>query len=380
MKNVSVINKFVLLIILVLVVSIFTQHKTTKAATNTNNIFIPLVMNNYFNGYSTSEKLIGIYMKVYWTNETVYNMTLADKLADKKHSISGWFIDIEDKHFNNPPHEDMDTNNLYRQLEALWKHGYISFVNINSQIASSYEIANGNYDDQLNNLADAYKNWVDLGGGRKAIFAPLPEMNGVYSNGVPWKNYAGDPVNFKLAYQHILEIFRDKGIDSTKVWWSFAPNGWNDPDLPAHAFEKYYPGDGLVDIIGFSSYNYGYCHVAIPWESWENYDTLYQPYLSRIFEMAPSKPIIITQTGTTAEYPETDDFNVDMKNKWLRENYEYISKQPQVLGILYYDYDQSSWECNWKVTSGGDFSGYRDGAANAPYQYLFINELETLIP
>lgn len=378
MKQISIIKNFFLsLVILGSVLSIFNQPKATKAATNNENVFIPLVMNNYFNGYSTSEKLIGIYMQQYWTptNVTTY-MTQADNLAGKKHSISGWFIDINDTHFNAPLPGDIKTNNLYIQLESLWNKGYISFVNVNST-ATAYEIAIGNYDTQLKNMADIYRQWINLGGGRKAILAPLPEMNGVNSDGDPWATYGGDPINFKLAYQRILNIFKQKGIDTTKVWWSFSPNGWS---IDGHEFEKYYPGDGLVDVVGFSSYNYGYCYVAIPWERWENYDTLYQPYLARIYEMAPSKPIIIAQTGTTAQYAKTIDFNVDMKNQWLRLNYEYISKQPQILGILYYDFNQTPWECNWKVTSDGDFSGYREGAANAPFHYLFINELETLIP
>jgi hypothetical protein len=380
MKKIQKFKKLILpLIILVLILSLFSKHKTIIAATNNeNDVFIPLLMNNYFKGYSTTEKLIGINMQQYWTptNVSIY-MTKADNLAGKKHTISGWFIDINDSHFNDPMPGDIKTNNLYIQLESLWSKGYISFVNLNST-ATAFEIANGNYDAQLMNMANVYYNWISLGGGRKAILAPLPEMNGVNSNGKPWATYGGDPINFKVAYSRIINIFSQKGIDSTKVWWSFAPNGWSDD---GHEFEKYYPGDGLVDIISFSSYNYGFCYVAIPWERWENYDTLYQPYLDRIFEMASSKPIIIAQTGTTAEYPETDDFNVDKKNKWLRDNYEYISKQPQVLGILYYDFDQSAWECNWKVTTPeGVFSGYRDGAANSAFEYLSINNLNSLIP
>lgn len=379
MKKVSKFRKFILpLIIFILLLSIFTQPKTIIAATNNeNDVFIPLLMNNYFNGYSTSEKLIGIYMQQYWTptNVSIY-MTQADNLAGKKHTISGWFIDINDSHFNDPMPGDIKTNNLYIQLESLWSKGYISFVNVNST-ATAFEIANGNYDAQLMNMADVYHNWISLGGGRKAILAPLPEMNGVNSNGKPWATYGGDPINFKVAYSRILNIFSQKGINSSDVWWSFSPNGWS---IEGHEFEKYYPGDELVDVIGFSSYNYGYCYVAIPWERWENFDTLYQPYLARIYDMAPTKPIIISQTGTTAQYTKTSNFNVDMKNQWLRFNYEYISNQPQVLGILYYDFDQRNWECDWRITSGGDFSGYRDGASNSAFKYLSINNLNSLIP
>jgi len=378
MKNASFIKIILYVFMLVgLILPFFSQFHLTQAATDGSKLFIPLVMNNYYNGYSTSEKLIGIYMQQYWTptNVSIY-MTQADNLAGKKHSVSGWFIDINDSHFNNPMPGDIKTNNLYIQLESLWNKGYISFVNINST-ATAFEIAAGNYDNQLRNMAYVYHQWIKLGSGRKAILAPLPEMNGVNANGIPWATYGGDPINFKLAYQRILNIFTQEGISSSDVWWSFAPNGWSDD---GHEFEKYYPGDAIVDVISFSSYNYGHCAVAIPWERWENYDTLYQPYLDRIYMMASNKPIIIAQTGTTAQYSSTGDYNVDMKNQWLRVNYEFISNQAQVLGILYYDFDQNAWECNWKITSGGSFTGYKDGAANSTYKYLFVNELNSLIP
>jgi beta-mannanase len=200
-------------------------------------------------------------------------------------------------------------------------------------------------------------------------------MNGVNANGAPWASYGGDPNSFKAAYKHIKAIFSLRGI-SSQAWWVFAPNGWS---IQGQEFENYYPGDSNVDVVGFSSYNYGFCQVAYPWQRWENYDTLYKPYLSRMASMAPGKPVILTQTGTTAQY-QNSNFDINAKNIWLRVNYEYLSKEPQVLGIMYYDYDQSSWECNWKVTSGGNYSGYHDGVSYAPYRYLSSGELQSIIP
>jgi hypothetical protein len=339
--------------------------------------FLPLIVAPSSNAYRTDTKLFGIYLQQYWTDQNVSTyMTQADNLAgNKKHSVSGWFIDIQDLHFANPP-ANISQNNLYRQLDSLWKKGYVSFVNINST-ASSYSIASGQLDSYLNKMADTYAAWIRLGGGRRAFIALLPEMNGVNSNGSPWATYGGDPANFMLAYQRIQNIFAKKGITRDNVWWVFAPNGWS---KDGHEFEKYYPGDAIVDVVAFSSYNYGHCFVAIPWQSWDNYDTLYQPYLSRIGAMAPNKPIIVAQTGTTGEYQQTGVIDVNAKNSWLQLNYEYLAQQPQVLGVLYYDYDQSGWECNWKITSGGNFTGYRDGLGTSAYQYISSQDLQSIIP
>lgn len=345
-------------------------------------IYLPLIVDGTQPVAGLQSKFIGIYMPVYWNTSNVNTyMTQADNLAGKKHSVSGWFIDIEDNAFTRPVTQ-IETNNLYVQLESLWAKGYASFVNINACSLSSscritsYDIASGKYDSNLRQMADVYKQWVAKGGGRRAFLAPLPEMNGVNADGSVWATYGGDAGNFKLAYARIQNIFGQRGVTRDQAWWTFAPNGWS---KDGHEFEKYYPGDAAVDVIGFSSYNYGFCHVAIPWQRWENYDTLYAPYLARIGVMAPSKPVILAQTGTTAQYQSSAE-NASAKNTWLRTNYEYLSKQPQVFGILYYDYDQSSWECNWKVTPGSTYTGYRDGASNAPFRYLSGQEIDSLIP
>lgn len=363
-----------LLVIFMILVSTNTNFVDAQTEANKYNSYLPIIENTPYTGFSTDDKFIGIYMQQYWTNTTVPTfMPLADNLAGKKHSISGWFIDIQDGHFLG--HPDLKTNNLYRQLEALWQNGYISFLNINSS-ATAYAIASGQLDNYLNYMAEYYAAWIRQGQGRRAFLAPLPEMNGVNADGQPWTSYGGDPVNFKLAYQHIQNIFAQKGVSRNQVWWVFAPNGWS---KAGHEFEKYYPGDSIVDLVGFSMYNYGWCSVASPWEKWENYDTLYEPYISRIHSMASGKPIIIAQTGTTAE--TNSGYNITAKNTWLQVNYEYISNQPQVLGILYYDYDLSSWECNWRITDGNTFKpGYQSGAAFPEFRYLNYQELQNIIP
>ncbi len=345
-----------------------------QSARGRHNIYLPHVVSggsgSSASGFSTSSKWIGIYMQKYWTSSSVSTyMTQADQLAGKKHSVSGWFIDIQDPHFSKPP-SDIKTNNLYQQLESLWSKGYVSFVNINSN-ATSYAIASGQYDSNLREMAQVYAAWIRLGGGRIAYLAPLPEMNG------DWASYGGDPSNFKLAYKHIMDVFAQQGVARANAWWVFAPNGWT---LSGGEFEKYYPGASTVDVVGFSSYNYGYCQVAIPWQRWENYDTLYAPYLARIAKMAPNKPIIIAQTGTTAEYQSTGGINVSAKNTWLRTNYEYLAKQPQVFGVIYYDINQSSWECNWEITTGGNYSGYTNGVAAPAFHYLSAQDMKSVIP
>lgn len=354
------------------------------SAQGSRKVFLPLVRNGSENAYE--KKFIGIYMEQYWTEQNVQTyMPKADQLAGgKKHTVSGWFITLQNIAFTNRQ-TDIRTNNFYRQLEALWKYGYISFVNVNSASESSnwdvsdncpigftaYQVARGDCDRAIERMADLYRQWVSQGRGRIAFIAPLQEMNGVNADGSIWTTYGGDAENFKLAYQRIQHIFSQRGVPRDQVWWVFAPNGWS---KEGHEFERYYPGNEITDVVAFSSYNYGYCPVAIPWQKWESYGALFAGYISRMQAMAPGKPIIIAQTGTTAQYPKTGNYDNRMKNQWLIDNYNYLASQPAVLGVLYYDFSPA-WECDWSITQGGPFTGYTNGVANPAYQYLSVQDL-----
>lgn len=357
-----------------------------------SRIFLPIIERKAQSGYGTENKFIGIYMDQYWTDVTVpLYMAEADTLAEKKHAVTGWFISLQNIAFTERQN-NVNVNNFYRQMEALWKKGYVSFINLNSATEvnnyevtdncpipfSAYQVARGDCNSAIQKMAELYSQWVSLGGGRRAFIAPLPEMNGVNSNGLPWTSYGGDPVNFILAYRRILDIFSQAGVGRDQVWWTFAPNGWS---KAGHEFELYYPGDSNVNVVGFSMYNYGWCSVAHPWEKWENYDTLYEPYISRIQVMAPGKPVVIAQTGTTDQYLSKDNHNTSAKNIWLATNYEYLANQPAVLGVIYFDLDKSPWECNWKITVGNTFKpGYSEAAAYPAFQYLDWQDLLSIIP
>jgi hypothetical protein len=280
----------------------------------------------------------------------------ADNWANKKHSLVGIFIDLQDV---NPE------INFQGQLETLWKNGYTPFVNLNSTKTAS-QIASGSIDQNIHNMAEAYAAWANQGAGRKAFLAPLQEMNGY------WTSYGKDPANFKIAYSRIRQIFIDEGAPASSIWWTFAPNGWSQP---GHEFENYYPGSNKVDAVSFSSYNYGFCSVAIPWQKWESAFELYDTYINRIRLMAPGKPIIVSQTGSTAQSPSTGHYDRSRKNSWIEETYNYLAGQYNVLAVMYYDMDLS-WECDWAIfNTGQPFESYPTAAANSAFTYMSPREL-----
>jgi hypothetical protein len=281
-------------------------------------------------------------------------------------SILGSYIDLED---GNPAY------NLYHELETPWVNGYTVFMNLYSTRSASY-IANGSLDGKIRNLADAYKSWVNLGGGRFAFLGPLPEMNG------NWVSYGMDASNFKQAYWRIQNIFAQQGVPASTVRWVFVPNGWSKKGTPG--FESYYPGDSTVDVVGFSAYNFGN-HPYNPQSEWQDPLTVFNDpdiaypqgdCLDRMYLMAPTKPIFIVQTGTTAYLGGRP--NTSAKNDWLVTAYDYLAAYPHLRAVIYFN--QVNWQgVDWPFYVHGDaahqYQGYRQAMTNPAYKYISPQEL-----
>jgi hypothetical protein len=375
--------------------------ETTTTLPNTSTLqltpttYLPVV-------HQPNEMFLGVYFEQYWTAQNVdMYMSPIDSQTGKKHTSVGWFIDLQNIAFTTRQNE-IGTNNFYRQLEALWNNGYISFVNLGSALQTSdydveencpiafslTQVLNHECDRAIQKMADLYYQWVSLGGGRRAMITPFQEMNGL------WTSYGKDPNTsdqYKAAYQHIFDIFTQKGITRDQIWWVFAPNGYNDVDKPQRAFEKYYPGDDIVDIIGFSSYNYGFCPDINPdYRRWESYPDIFEPYITRMQVMAPTKPIIIAETASTAYYHDDAGnplYDTDKLNQWLIENYNYFTRQSGVIGVYYFSFDtfkggegNKDLVCKIKLNPNGQIlSGYVTAVSSSAYRYLNVTDLATLI-
>jgi hypothetical protein len=234
----------------------------------------------------------------------------------KRVSLAGTFQDIELSSFSGFPLE----------LEAAWSRGYVPFVNL-SVPRPAAEVVNGLSDNAIRNRARRFAIWSQ-GGWKRAFLAPMQEMNG------PWVVYYGDPPGFIAAYRRIRAIFEEelaaRGVPSTAISWVFAPSGWSEP---GHEFENYYPGDDVVDAVGFSAYNYGSCAGSDSWVRWDSYDLAIKPYLDRMHAMAPGKPIFIAETGVV----DAPVNGVGDKNQWLFETFTRLAAYPHLRGVLYFN-------------------------------------------
>jgi hypothetical protein len=315
----------------------------------THKIYIPGVRRSVPNFL-----MLGVYVPGYTGYQDVVDSQLKslDAWTGKQQSIVGLFVDFKD---GNPGY------NIPTQLESLYQNGYTAFINLQAANTTMAQVAQGAIDSYIRNTAQAYATWVKKGGNRMAFIAPFTEMNG------EWTTYGGDPANFKIGYRHVRDIFLQAGAPASTMRWVFGPNGWSNTP-----FEDYYPGDDVVDINAFSSYNYGYCNAIDPWQDWKSPDTVYGEYIQRMKVLSPTKPIFIAQTATTS----LDNGGSDMtaKNQWLADALNYLAADRSIRAFIYVNL---SLECDWPIytSSGVHYDGYPEGAKNSLIVYKSPAEL-----
>lgn len=261
-------------------------------------------------------------------------------------SLAGTFMDIE---FPNPDW------NIPHDLDAAWDQGAVPFVNLAVGTAgfgprSAAEVAGGDLDEAIRVWARTFAAWTQ-GGTKRAFIAPLQEMN------ASWVSYGLDPANYKLAFVRIQAIFQQEGVPENSVLWVFAPNGWSEP---GHEFEVYYPGDDVVDVVGFSAFNFGACVAS--GEGWEPFEMAIEPYLNRMNAMAPNRPILLAQTGSVEQGGD--------RGAWLVDSFDKLASAPMFKGLIYFNVSKvepGAPSCNpvdWRVYDPDSDSG-EDGFVQA---------------
>ncbi len=231
-------------------------------------------------------------------------------------------------------------SNTYQVLEEVWIAKATPFANLTID-ATATQIASGQKDASIDNWATYLKLWLDEGGGRSLVLAPLQEMNG------SWTRYGCDPANFITAYRRIVDIIRGRGIDETQVRFAFAPNGWTTPGCGS--IGSYYPGNAYVDVIGISAYR---------WSDGADVYSVMGGVVDQISASFPGKPIIIAQT---AAWPSGS------KDQWIREMMAWAASHPAVVAVVYFNLNK---ETDWRVWINPTVNaGWKDGVLASGTQY-----------
>lgn len=186
-------------------------------------------------------------------------------------------------------------------------------------------------------LQPAYSNAAVAAGTLDAVILPFLKAAGAWGkpfmlrflwegNGqwYPWGagTNSNTPTTYIAAYRHIASLVRQYAPKAMMVWCvGTSGSGW----LP---LEAVYPGDDVVDFLSCDFYNTG--TVPGGWSgAWVPFSAV-QPWYDRLVQLAPTKPIVIAETGCTMQAGQD-------KAAWYAAIPAACITMPNLKGIVAFD-------------------------------------------
>jgi beta-mannanase len=205
------------------------------------------------------------------------------------------------------------------EFNKIRSHGSIPFFSWSTHAMRNYShpdftlaaIINGSKDTLIRQWATSAKNW------RSPFFLRFNwEMNGGW---FPWgerygSNKAGEYV---AAWRHVHDIF--KSVGATNVTWVWCPTA--DPWRTLQPLAGLYPGDAYVDWTCMDVYN-----MNAPWLRWAQVG---RSTYDEIMRIAPSKPMVIAETGSTE--------SGGSKAAWITDMFASLPSFPKIRGLIWFD-------------------------------------------
>ncbi len=186
-------------------------------------------------------------------------------------------------------------------------------------------IAAGTYDGLIRDFADGVRATPGI-----VYVRPFPEMNGDW---VPWN---GDPAALVAAWRHMVTVFRAEGADNVR--WVWSPNVTDQPNTPANAMERYYPGSSYVDVLALDGYNWG---TTTSWSTWQSYTEIFaQPY-ARITALGP-QPVWITEIASASQGGDKAAWVANMLN---------TSAFPRIQALVWFNQNK---EADWRIDNSAN--------------------------
>ena len=215
-----------------------------------------------------------------------------------------------------------------------------------------------------------------------------PEMNGDW---FPWsgilnggekkvgygdRKSADGPERFRDAYRHIINLFREEGMQN--ITWAFhvfppiEKSEGNDLHKKWNDIKNYYPGDDYIDWIGLSVYG-----AVEPDSEWRSFTDIMDKAYPVITEISVDKPLAVFEFGV-AEYPQLGN-----KTGWIKNALESLEagRYPRIKAISYWDEiwkdDNSGKVIDLRINSSSKSSEIYKETLNSSY---FVSRAEFQSP
>jgi len=207
-----------------------------------------------------------------------------------------------------------------------WQPVHPEFMN---QPRITYDkILAGNFDSYIRSFATAARGY-----GRPVILRFAHEMDGAW---YPWgvRRFTNSPAKFKRMWRYVWNKFEANGAHNVRWLWS--PNircvGCPNP-------ETFFPGDGYVDYVGFSAFNWGYPSNAYERRvrsasTWRSMMDIVRPGVTELSRVS-NRRIIVAELGSSSDAPRGET-----KAGWIRTGYPAVyNNLRRVAAIVYFNLD-----------------------------------------
>ncbi|MDT0223421.1 glycosyl hydrolase [Gordonia sp. AC31] len=200
---------------------------------------------------------------------------------------------------------------------------------------------NGNIDHHLQRWGRGLAAW-----GKPILVRIAHEMNGDW---YPWSIGVdrNTTAEYRAAFRRMRTIIKGEGAHQASFVWS--PNVLSEG---TRGFMDCYPGDDVVDYVGLDGYNWG----DTPGHQWQSVRTLFPRSLSLLRQVAPTRPVLITEVGCANGSTAED------KSRWISDFFSFLEQHQSVLGFVWFQTDK---ERDWRINSTpASTQAFRDGLAN----------------
>jgi beta-mannanase len=195
-------------------------------------------------------------------------------------------------------------------LKLTRERGAIPLMDMDPDGVTLKEIVEGKKDSHFKTWATAVKNYA-----HPMFFRWAWEMNGTWFQ---WgAEAAKNPTLYKEVWVHLHKLFAEQG--AANITWVWCPNL---KFSGSTSYSSLYPGDAYVDWTCLDGYNFG-TNPAQP-DSWKSFSTLYTASYEELLSLAPSKPIMIGEMGSTEYGGEKSAWITDAIGTQIPKNFPAI--------------------------------------------------------
>jgi len=249
-----------------------------------------------------------------------------------------------------------------RPFELSRDRGAIPMVDMDPDGTSLAEIAAGDFDAQIAEWAAAAR---DFGGPLFLRWAW--EMNGTWFQ---WgEEAAADPSSYVAVWRRLHDLIEAEG--ASNVTWVWCPSVVQAGATPLRAL---YPGDRYVDWNCMDGYNLGRSRPATNWHS---FDEIFRRTYDRLLALAPEKPIVIGEVGSTAVGGS--------KPRWIRKalGTDLPRSYPRVKALVWFNWNilEDGRRRDWQIeTSPESEAAFAESIASPYYAPPDYGDLPPLTP